>query len=61
LIAVGVQALIAEFAYYLVVPRSNVSRTNIAAFRSWILQAISGTSKERQASRIEDVRFSRRK
>ena len=41
LVAVGAQALIAEFAYYLVVPRANVSRTNISAFRSWILQAVS--------------------
>jgi len=61
LIAVGAQALIAEFAYYLVVPRSNIGRANISAFRSWILQAVSGKSKERQASRIEGVRFSTRK
>ena len=41
LVAVGAQALIAEFAYYLVVPRANVSRANISAFRAWILQAVS--------------------
>ena len=48
LVAVGPQAEIAEFAYYLVVPRANVSRANIAAFRAWILQAVSG---ERRKSR----------
>ena len=41
LVAVGAQAEIAEFAYYLVVPRANVSRANISAFRAWILQAVS--------------------
>jgi LysR family glycine cleavage system transcriptional activator len=40
LVAVGPPALIGEFAYYLVVPRSNAGRANVAAFRSWILQAI---------------------
>ena len=43
LVAVGAQALIDEFAYYLVVSRSNASRANIAAFRSWILQIPSST------------------
>lgn len=41
LVAVGPQAEIAEFAYYLVVPRANVSRANIATFRAWILQKVS--------------------
>jgi LysR family glycine cleavage system transcriptional activator len=41
LVAVGAQAEIAEFAYYLVVPRANVGRANISAFRAWILQAVS--------------------
>jgi LysR family glycine cleavage system transcriptional activator len=41
LVAVGAEALIDEFAYYLVVSRSNASRPNIAAFRSWILQIAS--------------------
>jgi LysR family glycine cleavage system transcriptional activator len=40
LVAVGAEALIGEFAYYLVVPRSNASRANITAFRCWILQTI---------------------
>jgi LysR family glycine cleavage system transcriptional activator len=46
LVAVGAEALISEFAYYLVVPRSNASRANIAAFRSWMLQTI---ADQRQA------------
>ena len=41
LVAVGAEALIDEFAYYLVVSRSNASRPNIVAFRSWILQMAS--------------------
>jgi LysR family glycine cleavage system transcriptional activator len=48
LVAVGAQAEIAEFAYYLVVPRANVSRANISAFRAWVLQTVSG---ERRKSR----------
>jgi LysR family transcriptional regulator, glycine cleavage system transcriptional activator len=41
LIAVGAEALIEQFAYYLVVSRSNAGRANIAAFRSWIRQTVS--------------------
>jgi DNA-binding transcriptional LysR family regulator len=40
LVAVGARTQIAEFAYYLVVPRTNVSRANISAFRTWILQIV---------------------
>jgi LysR family transcriptional regulator, glycine cleavage system transcriptional activator len=46
LVAVGAQAEIAEFAYYLVVPRANVDRAKISAFRAWILQAVSGARRK---------------
>jgi LysR family glycine cleavage system transcriptional activator len=45
LVAVGAQALIAEFAYYMVVPRANVSRANVSLFRAWILQMASNKQK----------------
>jgi LysR family glycine cleavage system transcriptional activator len=41
LVAVGAQALIEEFAYYLVAAGPNANRSNITAFRAWILQTIS--------------------
>jgi LysR family transcriptional regulator, glycine cleavage system transcriptional activator len=51
LVAVGAQAEIAEFAYYLVVPRANVGRANISAFRAWILQAVFGERRKRRKPR----------
>jgi LysR family glycine cleavage system transcriptional activator len=51
LVAVGAQAEIAEFAYYLVVPRANVGRANIAAFRAWILQTVSGARRKSRKPR----------
>jgi LysR family glycine cleavage system transcriptional activator len=39
LVAVGSEALIEEFAYYLVAPRANLSRANIAAFRAWVVRS----------------------
>jgi LysR family glycine cleavage system transcriptional activator len=51
LVAVGAQAEIAEFAYYLVVPRANVGRANISAFRAWILQAVSGAGRKSRKPR----------
>jgi LysR family glycine cleavage system transcriptional activator len=51
LVAVGAQAEIAEFAYYLVMPRANVGRANIAAFRAWILLAVSGARRKSRKPR----------
>jgi LysR family transcriptional regulator, glycine cleavage system transcriptional activator len=49
LVAVGTEALIEEFAYYLVVPRTNLSRTNIAAFRAWAVQSGEALSAGRRS------------
>jgi LysR family transcriptional regulator, glycine cleavage system transcriptional activator len=45
LIIVGAETVIGEFAYYLVTPKANLSRANVAAFRAWVIQATNATSK----------------
>jgi LysR family glycine cleavage system transcriptional activator len=39
LVAVGAEAGIEEFGYYLVVPKAKLEQPNIAAFRTWMIEA----------------------
>jgi LysR family glycine cleavage system transcriptional activator len=39
LVAVGAEAVIDELAYYLVTPKGDLGRANIAAFRTWVMKA----------------------